>query len=258
MSTQLNYIHPEAKLGKGVTIAPFSYIAENVVIGEGTQVASNVVILPGARIGRFCQIFPGAVISAIPQDQKFQGEDTWAQIGDYTTIRECVTISRGTQAGPYTLIGNHVLLMAYVHVAHDCIIGDHCVVANAVQIAGHVQMGQHVKVGGTAAIRQFAKIGDYAMIVGGSLVRKDVPPFVKVGREPIKYCGLNVIGLQRNGFTKQQIETIHQLYNLIFQSNLPLSAALEKVRKEIPPCQEKEAIVNFIRRAKLGIIKATS
>ena len=252
-----NYIHPQAKIGKDVTIGPFSCISENVEIGEGTRIASNVVILPGARIGRFCNIFSGAVIAAIPQDQKFKGEDTLAKIGDYTTIREYVTISRGTLAGPDTIIGSHVLLMAYVHVAHDCIIGDYTVLANTVQLAGHVELGNHVKIGGMAAVRQFVKVGDYAMVVGGSLVRKDVPPFVKAAREPIKYCGLNLVGLKRNGFTNEQIQTLHHIYDLLFQQGLTRNEALARIRTQLPSCLEKDTILEFIQRAKLGIIRST-
>jgi UDP-N-acetylglucosamine acyltransferase len=255
MNFPLNHVHPNAKIEKDVTIGPFTTIAENVQIGEGTYIGSNVTILPGARIGRFCQIFSGAVIAAIPQDCKFKGEDTYAYIGDYTIIRECVTISRGTAAGPNTIIGKHVLLMAYVHIAHDCLVEDYCILANAVQVAGHVHIGVHAKIGGTAAIRQFVKVGSYAMVAGGSLVRKDVPPFVKAAREPLQYCGLNVVGLQRSGFTAHQIRVIQHIYQLIFQKALPLAAALEQVRINTPPCSEKDMIIDFISHASLGIIR---
>ena len=256
MIQPLNYIHPQAQLGENVSVGPFSTILENVVIGEGTSIGPHVTIFPGARIGKYCQIFPGAVISAIPQDLKFEGEDSTVEIGNHTTIREYVTISRGTQAGPVTRIGNHVLLMAYVHVAHDCIVGDYSVLANAVQLAGHVEIEAHVKIGGVAALRQFVKVGTHAMISGGSLVRKDVPPFVKVAREPIKYCGLNIVGLNRYGFSKQQIETIHLIYTYVFQRGLPLPEALKKIEEEIASCDEKDVVLRFIRNSELGIIKA--
>lgn len=261
MTGALNQIHPHAKIGNDVSIGPFTTIADNVVIGDGTWIGPHVTIMSGARIGRHCQIFSGAVIATTPQDLKFQGEDTLAEIGDHTIIREYVTISRGTLAGPVTTIGKHVLLMAYVHVAHDCIIGDHCVLANAVQLAGHVELGAHVKIGGTAALRQFVKVGAHAMIGGGSLVRKDIPPYIKAAREPVKYCGLNVIGLRRQGFTFQQIQTIKAIYSFIFQQDLPLSGALElsealqQIEKQVPSCVEKDMILSFIRQAGLGIIK---
>jgi UDP-N-acetylglucosamine acyltransferase len=257
MNQPLNYIHPQAQLGKNVSVGPFTTISENVIIGEGTWIGPNVTIFSGARIGRHCQIFPGAVIAATPQDLKFRGEDTIAEIGDYSIIRECVTVSRATIAGPKTTIGKHVLLMAYVHVAHDCTIADHCIVANAVQLAGHVELEMHAKIGGTAALRQFVKVGAYAMVGGGTLVKKDIPPFVKVAREPLRYCGLNVIGLKRLGFTAEQISTIQLIYHYIFQQNLPLAEALRQIEQEVPPCWEKEIILKFISNAKLGIVKSS-
>jgi len=255
MTEALNQIHPHAQIGKDVSIGPFTTIADNVIIGDGTWIGPHVTIMSGARIGRHCQIFPGAVIATIPQDLKFQGEDSFAEIGDHTVVREYVTISRGTVAGPVTRIGKHVLLMAYVHVAHDCIIGDHCILANAVQLAGHVELGNHVKIGGTAAFRQFVKVGEHAMVGGGSLVRKDIPPFVKAAREPVKYCGLNVIGLRRQGFTFQQIQTIKEIYSFIFQQGLPLAEALQQIEEQVPSCMEKDMVLSFIRHAGLGIIR---
>jgi UDP-N-acetylglucosamine acyltransferase len=250
-----NQIHPHAQIGKDVSIGPFTTIADNVVIGDGTWIGPHVTIMPGARIGRHCQIFPGAVVSTITQDMKFRGGDSLVEIGDHSVVREFVTINRGTLPGSATIIGKHVLLMAYVHVAHDCIIGDHCVLANVVQLAGHVELGNHVKIGGTAALRQFVKVGEHAMVGGGSLVRKDIPPFVKAAREPVKYCGLNVVGLQRQGFTTQQIATIQQIYHFIFQQDFTLVEALQKVEEQVPACAEKDTVLNFIRRAGLGIIR---
>lgn len=255
MSQLVNCIHPQAKLGDNVRVGPFTVIAEDVVIGEGTWIGPHVTIMPGARLGRHCQVFPGAVIAAVPQDLKFQGEATTAEIGDHTVIREYVTISRGTVANQKTVVGHHVLLMAYVHVAHDCMIGNHCIVANAVQLAGHVQLEDYASVGGTAAVRQFVKIGTYAMVAGGSLVRKDVPPFIKVAREPIKYCGVNIIGLRRHGFTEQQIQTIQLIYRYIFQQDLPLAEALARIEHAVAPSPAREAILHFIRHSELGIVK---
>ena len=185
----LNWIHPEAKIGKDVKIDPFTVIHEDVEIGEGTWIGSNVTIFPGARIGKHVRIFPGAVISAVPQDLKFAGEKTTAEIGDHTTIREYVTINRGTTAAGKTVVGAHNLLMAYVHIAHDCFVGDHCILANGVTLAGHIEIHDYAIIGGLSAIHQFVQIGSHVMISGGSLVRKDVPPFVKAAHEPSRMSG---------------------------------------------------------------------
>jgi len=197
MNQPLSYIHPEAKIAQNVVIEPFTTIYKNVEIGEGTWIGPNVTIMEGARIGKNCKIFPSAVISSIPQDLKFEGEDTLTIIGDNTVIRECVTISRGTKDKFKTVVGNNCLLMAYVHIAHDCVVGNNCIIANAVQVAGHVHIDDYAIISGTSAIHQFCRIGSHVMISGGSLVRKDVPPFTKAGREPLSYCGINSIGLRR-------------------------------------------------------------
>lgn len=243
------------QLGPKIQVGPFTVIEADVVIGEGTWIGPHVTILAGARIGRYCQLFPGAVIAAIPHDLKFQGEVTTATIGDYTIIREYATISRGTAAGGNTRIGEHVLLMAYVHVAHDCTIGNHCIIANTVQMAGHVQIANHATIGGAVAIRQFVQIGAYAMVSGGSLVRKDVTPYIKVSREPLKYCGLNKVGLMRHGFTTKQLDRLQRIYSYIFQQGLPLENALACLRRDIPPCLEREAVLAFIQHANQGIVK---
>jgi len=187
MIQPLAYIHPDARLGNRVIVDPFVTIHGDVVIGEGTWIGSNVTIMDGARIGKECMIFPGAVISAIPQDLKYGGEKTTVEIGDFVTIRECVTINRGTSDRMKTVVGDHSLLMAYTHVAHDCIVGQHCIVANAVNMAGHVVVDDYARIGGVSAIHQFVRIGRHSMVSGGSLVRKDVPPYVKAGREPLSY-----------------------------------------------------------------------
>lgn len=248
-------IHPDAQIAKDVEIGPFTTIAADVTIGSGTKIGPHVSIMSGARIGAHCQIFPGAVIAAVPQDLKFRGETTTAIIGDYTTIREYVTISKGTAAHGVTQIGKNALLMAYVHVGHDCVIGDNVILANGVQLSGHVALGDYVTIGGTAALRQFVKVGSYAMIGGGSLVRKDVPPFIKAAREPVKYCGLNVIGLKRHGFTTQQLATLKWIYGFIFQHKVPLQAALSQIMHIVPMGPEKEAVLQFIQAATLGIIR---
>ncbi len=249
-------IHPKAKIGENVEIGPFTTVYENVEIGDGTWIGPNVTIMPGARIGSKCRIFPGAVISAIPQDLKFAGEDTLAIIGDQTTIRECVTVNRGTNDKMKTQIGKNCLLMAYVHLAHDCIVGDNCIIANTVQVAGHVEIEDFAIIGGTTAIHQFSKIGRHAIVSGGSLVRKDVPPFTKAGREPIGYCGINSVGLRRRGFEPKDIESITEAYRILYLNGLSFGKAVDKIESEIAPfSQSVRDIVHFIKTSSRGIMK---
>lgn len=255
MSYPNTHIHPDAKIGAEVKIEPFTSIAADVEIGEGTWIGPNVTIMDGARIGKHCRIFPGAVISAVPQDLKFEGEKTTVVIGDHTTIREYVTINRGTKDRYETRVGSHVLLMAYVHVAHDCIIGDHCIVANTVQLGGHVVLGDYVVMGGTSAAHQFVKIGDHAMVAGGGRARKDVPPFVKAGREPLSYVGVNSIGLRRRKFNADQMEEIREIYRIIYQRGLNTKEALTHIKEELPQSPDRELIIDFIESSKRGIIR---
>jgi UDP-N-acetylglucosamine acyltransferase len=256
MNQPLAYIHPEAKIAHNVVIEPFSTIYKNVEIGEGTWIGPNVTIMEGARIGKNCKIFPGAVISSVPQDLKFAGEETTAVIGDNTVIRECVTVSRGTIDKMRTVIGSNCLIMSYAHIAHDCIVGNNCIVVNAVQMAGHVEMGDFAIIGGSSAVHQFVKIGAHAMISGGSLVRKDVPPYVKAAREPLTYAGINSIGLRRRGFTSEQINEVQQLYRILFMSGNNTTEALDKIELEMAPSKERDEIVNFVRNSGRGIIKS--
>jgi UDP-N-acetylglucosamine acyltransferase len=251
-------IHPEAKLGKNVHVDPFTMIHKNVEIGEGTWIGSNVTIMEGARIGKHCKIFPGAVISAIPQDLKFKGEETHVHIGDHTTIRECVTINRGTVALGVTKIGSHCLIMAYSHIAHDCKVGDYCVFSNNSTLAGHINVGNKVILSGFTAIHQFCTIGDYAFVAGGSMVRKDVPPFIKVGREPLAFIGINSVGLNRNGFSDEQIKRIQEAYRTVFQSNLNSSQALDVLEQEETNSDEKFKIIEFLKKSERGIVKGYS
>jgi UDP-N-acetylglucosamine acyltransferase len=253
----LAYIDPKAKVHESVKIDPFSVIHEDVEIGENTWIGSNVTIFPGARIGKNCKIFPGAVIAAIPQDLKFSGEYTLAIIGDNTTIRECVTVNRGTIDRGRTVVGSHCLLMAYVHIAHDCIIGDFSILANSVQVAGHVKIGEYVIVGGVSAVHQFVNIGCHAMISGGSLVRKDVPPFVKAAREPLSYAGVNSVGLRRRGFGLDQISQIQDMYRLIYLSGYNNSMAIDEIEINMKPTAERDEVLNFIRNSERGIIKSS-
>ncbi len=255
MNQPLAYIHPEAKIANNVVIEPFSTIHKNVVIKEGTWIGPNVTIMEGARIGRNCKIFPGAVISAVPQDLKFAGEDTTAEIGDNTVIRECVTINRGTVDRHKTSIGDNALLMAYVHIAHDCAIGNSCILANAVQVAGHVTIGEYAIVAGMSAVHQFAKIGAHAMISGGSLVRKDVPPFVRAAREPLGYSGINSIGLRRRGFSNEKINEIQEVYRMIYLSGMNNSAALDQIEITMNPSRERDEILRFMHSSERGIMK---
>ncbi|MBN2237348.1 MAG: acyl-ACP--UDP-N-acetylglucosamine O-acyltransferase [Bacteroidales bacterium] len=255
MNQPLAYVHPEAKVAKTVVIEPFVNIEKNVEIGEGTWIGSNVTIMEGARIGKNCKIFPGAVISAVPQDLKYAGEETLAIIGDNTTIREFVTINRGTKANMETVVGNNCLLMAYVHIAHDCIVGNNVIMANAATLAGHIEIEDWAIVGGLAAVHQFVKIGKHSMISGGALIRKDVPPFVKAGREPVSYIGVNSIGLRRRGFTQEQINNIHEIYRELFLKGRNVSQAVSYIEANVPITSERDEILAFISNSQRGIMK---
>ncbi|AZI40815.1 MULTISPECIES: acyl-ACP--UDP-N-acetylglucosamine O-acyltransferase [Epilithonimonas] len=255
MIHQLTAVDPRAKIGKNVTVEPFTTIASDVVIGAGTWIGSNVTIMDGARIGKNCKIFPGTVISAIPQDLKFDGEDTQTIIGDNTTLRECVTINRGTKALGYTKVGNDCLIMATSHVAHDCVLGNNVIIANGCGIAGHVEIGDFVVMGGLSAVQQFGKIGKHVMISGGSLIRKDIPPYVKVAREPISYAGINSVGLRRRGFTNDKIFEIQKIYRAIFQMKMNTTQAIEYIEKEMLPTMERDEIITFIQNSPRGIVK---
>ena len=258
MNQPLAYIHPTAKIARNVVIEPFTTIHKNVEIDEGTWIGSNVTIFEGARIGKNCKVYPGAVLSAIPQDLKFNGEETTVEIGDNTVIREFVTVSRGTVDRHKTQIGNNCLLMAYVHIAHDCVISDNCILVNAVQLAGHVRIDDYAVVGGATAIHQFVKIGAHVMVSGGSLVRKDVPPYTKAAREPLTYCGINSIGLRRRGFPPEKINEIQEIYRQIFLKGYNNTEALDLVELELAPSKERDEVINFIRNSGRGIMKGYS
>ena len=255
MNQPLAYVHPQAKIARNVVIEPFTTIHNNVTIGSGTWIGSNVTIMEGARIGKDCRIFPGAVISAIPQDLKFEGEDSLVEIGDNTTIRECVTINRGTNHSGKTKIGKNCLIMATAHIAHDCFIGNNSIVVNGVALGGHVTIGEHAIIGGLAAVHQFIHIGDHAMVSGGSLVRKDVPPYTKAGKEPLSYVGINSIGLRRRGFTTAKIREIQNIYRILYQSKYNNTQALEKIEAEMEATPERDEIILFIRNSQRGIMK---
>ncbi|HUH25039.1 MAG TPA: acyl-ACP--UDP-N-acetylglucosamine O-acyltransferase [Flavobacterium sp.] len=255
MNQPLAYVHPGAKIAKNVVIEPFSTIHNNVEIGEGTWIGSNVTIMEGARIGKNCTIFPGAVISAVPQDLKFGGEESVAIIGDNTTIRECVTINRGTAASGQTVVGSNCLIMAYAHVAHDCAVGNNVVIANSVALAGHVTVGDFAIIGGLAAVHQFITIGGHSMISGGSLVRKDVPPYTKAAKEPLSYIGINSVGLRRRGFSSEKIREIQDVYRTLYQKNYNNSQALDIIEAEMEATPERDEIIHFVRNSSRGIMK---
>jgi UDP-N-acetylglucosamine acyltransferase len=239
MNQPLAYVHPGAKIAKNVVIEPFTTIHNNVIIGEGTWIGSNVTIMEGARIGKNCNIFPGCVISAVPQDLKFQDEETIVKIGDNSTLREYVTINRGTVDRGKTVVGKNCLIMAYCHIAHDCIVGDNCIFSNNSTLAGHVTVGNHVILAGMTAVHQFCTIGQHAFITGGSLVRKDVPPFVKGAREPMSYVGINSIGLRRRGFKSEKIREIQNIYRTLFQKGLNNTQAVRLIEAEMEAVYKK-------------------
>ena len=255
MKQPLAYVHPEAILADSVVIEPFATINKDVIIGEGTRIGSNATIMPGVRIGKNCQIFPGAVVGAVPQDLKFKGEYSTVEIGDNTTIREFVTINRGTSAKGKTVVGSNCLLMAYVHVAHDCVVGNNVILVNNTQLAGEVIVDDYAILAGMVAVHQFVRVGSHVMIAGGSLVRKDVPPFIKAGREPLSYVGINSIGLRRRNFSNEKIREIQEIYRYIYQKGLNISQAVEVIEAEMPASTERDEILLFIKDSKRGIIR---
>lgn len=255
MSGAVANIHPGAKIGKDVLIEPFATISDDVEIGDGTWVGPNAIIMSGARIGKNCKIFPGAVISAEPQDLKFEGEYTTTEIGDHTTIREFVTINKGTKAKGKTVVGSGCLLMSYVHVAHDCIVKDRAIIGSYAGLAGEVEIDSWAIVSPGSLIHQFVRIGSHVMIQGGSKVSKDVPPFILAGREPISFTGINSIGLRRREFQNDTIYAIQEVYRIIYQKGLNISDAIDFVEVNLPASNERDEIILFIRQSKRGIIR---
>ena len=255
MISKLAYVHPDAKLGQNVTVEPFAYIAGDVIIGDDSWIGPHAVINDGTRMGKNCRIHPGAVIAGTPQDLKFKGEYSTVEMGDNNTVRESATINRGTAAKGKTVIGNNNLIMACAHIAHDCTVGNYCVLVNNVLLAGEVEVGDWVIIGGASAIHQFTRIGDHAMISGGSLVGKDVPPYVKAARYPVTFVGANFIGLRRRGFTSEQIGQIQDMFRIIFQDGHNYGRACDIVMAQFPQSLERDMIVEFIRNSKRGILK---
>ena len=232
MISPLASIHPDAIVGSNVRIDPFSMINANVIIGEGTIIHSNVALYPGTSIGKNCEIFPGAVIGVVPQDLKFDGEDTTVEIGDNTKIRECVTIHRATKDKWKTVIGSNCLLMTYVHIAHDCQIGNHVILASYTGLSGHVTIDDYAILEGKVAAQQFVHIGKHAFIGGASLIRKDIPPFIKAAREPLTFAGVNSVGLRRRGYSDDQVREIEDIYRILYVQNNNISKGIEAIRED--------------------------
>jgi UDP-N-acetylglucosamine acyltransferase len=255
MISNLAYIHPKAQIGNNVTIDPFAMVHDDVVIGDNSHIMSNVTIFSCSRIGKSCKIFPGAVIGAVPQDLKYKGEYTLTEIGDNTTIRECVTIHRGTTEKNTTRVGNNCLIMAYAHIAHDCLVGHNVVMANGVQLAGHVIVDDFAIIGGLSAAHQFTHIGAHTYIAGMSAIRKDVPPYIKAARTPLSYAGINNVGLSRRGYSKEVIDQIFEIYHILFVEKHTVSKALEKIESTVSASEVRDEIIGFIRNSEIGIIK---
>lgn len=255
MISPLAYIHPEAVIGEGCEIGPFCYIDKNVVIGKNNHLMNSVTLLSGARIGDGNRIFPGAVIGAIPQDLKFKGEETTAEVGDNNTIRENVTINRGTAAKGKTVVGSNNLLMEGMHVAHDAVVGNGCIIGNTTKIAGEVVIDDFAIISACVLIHQFCHVGSYVMVGGGTRTSQDIPPYCMAAREPVAYCGLNLVGLRRRGFSSELIENIHNTYRLLYQRGKLREECLQEIRETVPMSPEIEYILDFVTSSKRGIIK---
>ena len=255
MISKLASISSESTIGNDVFIGPFTTIHEDVVIGARTKIHSNVSIYPGTRIGEDCEIFPGAVIGVIPQDLKFDGEYTTVEIGNKTTIRECVTIHRGTKDRLTTKIGSNCLLMTYVHIAHDCLIGDNVILASYVGISGHVTIDDFAILEGTVVAQQFVHIGAHSFIGGASLIRKDIPPYIKAAREPLTYAGVNSVGIRRRGFTDDQVREIEDIYRILYVQNNNVSKGINAILETIPDSEIRKNILKFIETSDKGIIR---
>ncbi len=249
------YVHPEAVIGEGCEIGPFCYIDSNVVIGANNRLMNSVTLLSGTRMGSGNTIFPGAVIGAVPQDLKFKGEETTAEVGNNNTIRENVTINRGTAAKGCTVVGSNNLLMEGMHVAHDVVVGNGCIIGNSTKLAGEVEVDDFAIISGGVLVHQFCHIGSYVMVGGGTRTSQDIPPFVMAAREPVAYCGLNLVGLRRRGFAPELIENIHNTYRLLYQRGKLRAECLEDIRREVPMSPEIEYILKFVEASTRGIIK---
>jgi UDP-N-acetylglucosamine acyltransferase len=255
MISKLSSVSADAKIDESVIVEPFTTIYEDVIIGENTKIGPNVTIYPGTRIGKNCEIFPGSVIGVIPQDLKFQGEYTTVEIGDNTKIRECVTIHRGTEDKKKTVVGSNCLIMGYVHIAHDCIIGNNVILANYTGLSGHCQIDDFAILEGKVAAQQFMHIGAHAFVAGASLVRKNVPPFVRAAREPLSYAGVNSVGLRRRGFSDESIKHIEDIYRILFVQNNNISKGIDALKTELPETAHRKQVIDFIESCEKGIIR---
>lgn len=251
------YIHPNAKIGKNVKIEPFAYIAENVEIGDDCWIGPHAVIFDFVKIGNGCKVFPGAVIGAVPQDLKFQGEISYVEIGDNTTIRECATINRGTEASgkALTKVGSNCLIMSYAHIAHDCRIGDNCIIVSHVGLAGETEVDDWAIIGGGTMAHQFSKIGAHAMVGGACAIGQDVPPYILAARTPLAYEGVNIVGLRRRGFSNEEINEIRAIYRTLYESDNNVSDACRIIKELFPNSKHAQIILNFIQSSKRGIVK---
>ena len=257
MHSTLAVIHPEAQIGENVSIGPFAIIDKNTVIGDNSRIHPHAIIYEGARIGNNSEIFPGAVIAGIPQDLKFNGENTTVEIGNNTTIRECVTVNRGTASKGKTIVGNNCLIMAYSHIAHDCVVNNHVIIGNATQVAGEVEIDDYAIVSGGTLIHQFVKISKHVMIQGGSRVVKDIPPYTLIGRDPIVYCGINIVGLRRRGFSNDQVYQIQDIYRTLYTRGLNNSDAIQCIETEYKTSEERDLILDFLKSSKRGIVRGS-
>lgn len=248
-------VHPDAQIGENVTIEAFAFVAADVVIGDGCWIGPGAVIMDGARLGKNCKVFTGAVVSGIPQDLKFKGEKTTCELGDNNVVREGATINRGTAARGRTLIGNNNLIMSTAHVGHDCVIGNNNVLVNAVLLAGEVEIGDWVILGGQTAVHQFCRIGSHAMTGGGSLVGKDIPPYVKAAHLPLAFVGANFIGLRRRGFSPEKVNQIQDIFRILFQSGFAYNKACDIIEQQLPQSEERDEIIEFVRTSRRGILK---
>ena len=254
MISPLAYIHPEAKIGQNCEIGPFCFIDANVVIGDNNVLMNSVTVLSGSRIGNGNRIFPGAVIGAIPQDLKFRGEETTAEVGDNNIIRENVTINRGTAAKGRTVVGNNNLLMEGMHVAHDVFLGNGCIIGNGTKFAGEVVIDDFAIVSAHVLVHQFCRIGSYVMVSGGTKCSQDVPPFSMIARDPAAYCGLNLVGLKRRGFSTEIINNLHSAYNILFNTSALFAERIEQIRANVPPSKEIDYLIEFLTTSKRGFI----
>lgn len=253
----LAVVHPEAKVGENTSIGPFTVVEKDVVIGDNCNIMPHVTIMNGSRIGNNCTIFPGVVVAGVPQDLKFKGEATTAEIGDNTTLRECVTVNRGTASKGKTVVGKNCLIMAYSHIAHDCELRDNIIIGNASQIAGEVEIDDFAIVSGGSLVHQFSRISKHVMVQGGSRIGKDIPPYTLIGRDPIVYCGINIVGLRRRGFTNQQVFLIQDIYRTLYTRGLNNTEALKAIETEYEPCEERDLILEFIKSSQRGIVRGS-